>query len=488
MASMGSRVVGLGLCFGAFTVACGEGGNGAPDEEVGAATLELSTVPTGAQCLQLIGTGTAAFNVTATLTPGASSQSVTVGRLPLGASTVTANVFDVACSSIGGATATWLADTQTVTFRAGVVTKLTLTLRPNNPVSVNANFIGNIVSVAGGHTSSGLVLSDGSTRLTGDWSPLGSSTTFSLNPASLTGILELAPPKYNNAHACARNASQVLCWGPNPNGQLGPGIAVGTSSATPVVVTGLPNNIQQIAAGRYHNCALQSGGRVYCWGLNATNQLGNMSTVSTSTPQLNTFLFGVDMIAAGIDFTCANDANGLKCWGKNSSGECGVGDTTTVPAPLSNGAVGVVSVAAGSVHACAVRADGTAHCWGGNLNGQLGDGTTTQRLTPTQVSGITDAVEVAAGAAHTCFRRSGGGVTCTGNNDSGQLGDGTATSRTTLLAVPGVTGAIAISAGSSHTCALLDNRSVVCWGSDSIGQAGDGAVGNNYKPKAATIQ
>ena len=137
----GSRIVGLAACLGGLTFGCGGGEDGG-DEAVGAATLELSTVPSGAQCLQLIGTGASAFNVTATLTPGTSSQTITLGRLPLGASTVNANVYNVACSSLSGATATWIADPQAVTFRAGVITKLTLTLRPNNSVSVDANFIG----------------------------------------------------------------------------------------------------------------------------------------------------------------------------------------------------------------------------------------------------------------------------------------------------------------------------------------------------------
>jgi alpha-tubulin suppressor-like RCC1 family protein len=487
MKSMGLRSGVFMVCVGGLVLACG-GEADDTGEPIGTATIEISTVPAGAQCLQVIGTGAAAFNVTAPLTPGVSSATVSLGRLPLGAATVSASVFDAACASLAGATATWLAETQSVTFRAGVATKLTLNLRPNNAVTVNANFIGNIVSMTAGYQTTGLVLGDGTTRTAGNWNPAGGGSIFTDNNPALTGIVELEAAKIYNAHACARNANQVVCWGSNPNGQLGPGIVVGTFSSTPVVVTGLPGNVQQLAVANAHTCALATGGGIYCWGANANGELGNNSTTSSATPQFVSITAATDMIAAGSSFTCANTYAGVRCWGLNSSGQLGDGTTTTKLTPTTNGLEGTVSLAAGSTHACAVRADGTARCWGSNGAGQLGDGTTTQRLVPTQVSGLSDAVEVAAGASFTCFRRTGGSVSCVGENGFGQLGDGTATDRLTLGTVPGVSGAIALAAGFGHACAFLENRSVTCWGWDFSGQCGDGTVGDNFKPVAAVIQ
>jgi len=60
----------------------------------------------------------------------------------------------------------------------------------------------------------------------------------------------------------------------------------------------------------------------------------------------------------------------------------------------------VVAIAAGGGHSLALRADNTLWAWGVNGFGQLGDGTMTDRLTPVQVSGLTDAVAIAAGYWH----------------------------------------------------------------------------------------
>jgi alpha-tubulin suppressor-like RCC1 family protein len=488
MNSMGNRgglfMVGVGV----LVAGCGGVGEDAGGEEVGTAMLEISTVPAGAQCLQVVGTGASAFSVVAALTPGSNSANVSLGRLPLGASTVNANVYDVACASIGGVLPSWVAEPQSVTFRAGVITSLVLNLRQNNTVSATANFVGNVVSMTAGYSSTGLVLADGSVRTTGSWSPLAGAMVFS-NASSLTGIVELHAKRIYNTHACARNATQVLCWGSqNPNGQLGPGIAVGTGSSSPVVVTGV-TGIKELAVGSAHTCALQTGGSVLCWGLNSSGELGNGTTTSSaSAVTVSGLAASSDLLVAGYSFTCANSYTGVSCWGANSSGQLGDGTTTFRATATSIGLKGTVSISAGQAHVCAVRADGTARCWGSNSYGQLGDGTTTVRLSPTPVSGITDAVEVAAGNDHTCYRRAGGTVSCVGRNNYGSLGDGTATDRYTVATVPGVTGAVALASGLGHTCALLENRTVTCWGWDLDGQCGDGIVGNNFKPAPAIIQ
>lgn len=464
-------------------VGCGGAEPGSADESVGEATLELSTVPTGAQCLQVVGSGGLTFTATAPLTAGASSASVSLGRLPLGSGTINASVFDVACASLAGATPTWIADAQTATFRPGVATTLTMNLRANNPVNANANFVGNITSLNAGYEATGLVLSDGTVRFAGNWSPISGGYVF-LKPPGLSGVLGLAAPRTYNAHACARTSTQLLCWGSNTFGQIGTGPS---SSSTPVVVAGI-SNPTAVSVGFNHTCAI-SGGSVVCLGYNAFGQLGNGTTTNSSTPVFVGTAAAPDVVAAGSYHTCANTYGGVYCWGYNGSGQLGDGTTTQRPSPTSiSGSEGMVALAAGDSHTCGVRADGTVRCWGYNGYGQLGDGTTTQRLTPTQATGITDAVQVATGLYHTCLRRTNGTVACAGMGTYGQIGDGAAQTRTTFTQVPGLTGVASISAGATHTCALLDNQQIFCWGDDNAASSGDNSPGNNYKPIAGIVQ
>lgn len=476
------------ILAGVPLLACGAADQEGLDEPVGEAIVEISTVPAGAQCLQVVGTGAAAFNVTNTLTPGASSASVSLGRLPLGSSTINASVYDVACSAISGVLPSWVADSQSVTFRAGVVTNLTLTLKANNPVVANANFVGNIVSIVAGYDATGLVLSDGTTRTAGNWTPLNGGSTFTNANSSLTGVTVLAAPATYNAHGCAQRGNQVVCWGANTAGEIGTGVAIGGFTSTPVVVPGLAT-ATQLVLGADHTCGLSTSNTVYCWGSNALGQAGLGATASTATPTQVSMPSAADLVSAGYNHTCANTYGGLRCWGSNSSGQLGDGTTTNRTTPTSlTGVEGTVSLSAGNSHTCAVRADGTARCWGSNSNGQLGDGTTTQRLTAVQVSGITDAIQVGTGWYHTCIRRLNGTVACFGDGSYGQIGDGTATDRLTPVQVPGISTAIAIAAGTIHTCALLENRTVTCWGTDNSGSSGDGQRGNNYEPTTAIIQ
>ena len=74
-------------------------------------------------------------------------------------------------------------------------------------------------------------------------------------------------------------------------------------------------------------------------------------------------------------------------------------------------------------------------CWGFNFDGQVGDGTSMNiRITPAEVSGLSDVVAVSANGAfrgHTCAITAPGGVKCWGDNANGQLGDGTTANRHT---------------------------------------------------------
>src|SRR6202023_1021133 len=131
-----------------------------------------------------------------------------------------------------------------------------------------------------------------------------------------------------------------------------------TPSLVPVAVTPTGElsgvTLTQLSAGNAFACALGSTGVAYCWGYNASGQLGNSSTVSSSVPVAVTttgVLAGATLtqVTPGASFACALGSTGAAyCWGSNTSGQLGNNSTTqsTVPAAVApQGPSGVAAVA-----------------------------------------------------------------------------------------------------------------------------------------------
>ncbi len=191
-------------------------------------------------------------------------------------------------------------------------------------------------------------------------------------------------------------------------------------------------------------------------------------------------LDGLVDASVGRGHACAVDHNGsVSCWGVYTNGELGVGQidldgtNSTLPVTIPN--LSATEVHAADFFTCALRTDGGVACWGRNTNGQLGDGTTTDRLSPVDVSGLTDVIDVSVGLKHACAVRSNGEVWCWGDNGAGQLGDGTQADSASPVQVAGLPAGkspIGVDAGRELSCVVMDDGTAACWGRGIVGQLG----------------
>ncbi len=326
-------------------------------------------------------------------------------------------------------------------------------------------------------------------------------------------------------HACVLFDDNVLkCWGNNGAGQLGLGDGETRGDDPDELNENLDPvdlgnyDVESLALGDAHSCALLVGGQVKCWGDNSRGQLGlgDLDSRGDEPGEMGEALPLVDLgtgrtalaLNAGNNHTCALlDNRTVKCWGDNSFGQLGQGDLdprgsgpnemgdALLPVALGTGRY-PVAIDVGMSHSCALLDNDTIKCWGYNSSGQLGSGQVGHSGdAPGQMGDALPAVDLgpgltaralSAGALHTCALLSSGAVKCWGSNGSGECGTGDTITRgdsdstlgsflpTTLLE----RSVLSVSAGAESTCALLDDSRVKCWGGNAFGQLGLGQIGN----------
>ena len=310
------------------------------------------------------------------------------------------------------------------------------------------------------------------------------------------------------SHSCAiLRGGLVRCWGANQFGQLGLGHKLGVGAdrtpetANPVQLLG-PASQLVASASQYaaHTCALLHSGKVQCWGSNQYGQLGLGHTRVIGDDEIPSSAGALDLkqpaiqLAAGKYHTCALLRRGeLVCWGFNDKGQLGLGHVRNIgddEPPWPHGQVKLPrkarAITAGRQHTCALLEDGSVRCWGLNNKGQLGLGDTQDRGHRETVQALPAlelgqrATAVAAGDMHTCALLEDGSVRCWGSNQFGQLGLGhkrhIADDESLMTQGPVPLGhpAVELRAGSYHTCAILSTDDVRCWGLNSFGQLGLG--------------
>jgi alpha-tubulin suppressor-like RCC1 family protein len=176
----------------------------------------------------------------------------------------------------------------------------------------------------------------------------------------------------NATSSCALDSSgQAFCWGKNSSGQLGNGTTTDAAAPTPVA-TDL--RFRAIAAGFGHTCAVALDGGAYCWGNNQLGQLGTGSVSTAATPVTSPVAVAGGLrfssITAGSTHSCALGEDGRAyCWGDNASGQLGTGDLVAHPSPtLVAGGITWSRLSTSNGRVCGVSTDHRLYCWG---SGQL---------------------------------------------------------------------------------------------------------------------
>jgi alpha-tubulin suppressor-like RCC1 family protein len=302
----------------------------------------------------------------------------------------------------------------------------------------------------------------------------GGKLPCSISPKRFAGpALEFTALEAGDNNGCGITKDKLLyCWGPDASGQIGNGGKGG--GAQPTLATVGQERFDSITVGGEHACALNVARRAYCWGNDDFGQLGDNRTVRSTTPIPVIGNLTFSSISAGTFHTCGISNAQIYCWGRNESGQLGSGVisvSSDAPVPVVGGA-GFVALSAGGNHTCALSASGEAFCWGNNESLESGQPDGLPVLAAVAVGGGVF-TRISSGNAHTCGLTATGVVSCWGRNDDAQLGNGSMGGTSPIAAVQSAIAFKSVTAGANHTCALGSDGETYCWGSNVYGTLGN---------------
>ncbi len=327
-----------------------------------------------------------------------------------------------------------------------------------------------------------------------DTSDLDDAVVFDTSGDASVGIG--ASVSVGQYHSCSIVRGVLWCWGDGQQGALGVGDETDRLQPTRVDVrpSEFPRPWVEVSAGERHTCARTEQNELFCWGDNASGELGlgdtnrRMTPARVATPRTPKFL------SLGYFFTCAVMTDGtLWCWGENVEGQLGVSDAYPGPPSLTPLQVATNSdwtaISGGQGHACGIRAPGSLWCWGRSSDGEtgLGDGAPLQVRTPTRVGNADDWIAVDAGQDTTCGLRADGSLWCWGVNAFGQAGQPPSQPITAPRRVGADTGYVGVSTDTFTTCAWKSSGALSCFGRNVEGQLGVGDTTDRSAPTPVTI-
>ncbi|KAL9674843.1 hypothetical protein QQ045_003042 [Rhodiola kirilowii] len=306
--------------------------------------------------------------------------------------------------------------------------------------------------------------------------------------------------------ALVTKQGEIFSWGEESGGRLGHG--VDSDILQPKLIDSLnKTNIEVVACGEYHTCAVSLSGDLYSWGDGTYNYglLGHGNQVSQWVPKRVTGpLDGVHVsyISCGPWHTAVVTSSGqLFTFGDGTFGVLGHGDRISVHQPRvveSLKGLRTVRAACGVWHTAAVvevmagnsgscdSSSGKLFTWGDGDKGRLGHGDKEPKLVPTCVSSLVDTNfrQVACGHSLTVALSNGGQLYTMGSSVYGQLGNPQAIG----VHPTRVEGSLSkeyieeIACGSYHVAVLTSRTEVYTWGKGANGRLGHGDTDDRNSP------
>lgn len=254
-----------------------------------------------------------------------------------------------------------------------------------NYTPIAANLSGQAIDVSAGSAGACAVLSNGTVECWGNGSnyALGNNSTGSAySPVQTAAIPEkIKAVDVGRSGACAISQSgSVYCWGLNTSYQFGN--ATATTLRVPTLIPQLGTDNAEIQLGFTGGCSKKDSGQLYCWGYNSKGTVGNGTNATQTTPLAvpgfaNIKAFSTSSVS---DVVCAIKSDGTAwCWGSNATNQLGTNDSATnllSPTQIP-GVQGASDISYGQESGCLVGEGNKGQCFGLNGNGARGNGTLT---------------------------------------------------------------------------------------------------------------
>ncbi len=275
-------------------------------------------------------------------------------------------------------------------------------------------------------------------------------------------------------------AIRVYACGYNSFGNLGNNSTVQTSSPIIMSTTGW----YQMPVGSSTMAAIGIDRNVYTWGSGNSGALGNDTTnISVSSPIQITSDGTWSMVGGGYFFVALKNDGTIWSWGNGSQGGIGNSLKINISSMIQIGTENNWTfVTANQQAGCAfgIKTDGSLWSWGSNLSGQQGRNTTVSVSSPVQVGTASNWSQIACGQSSFAIKTDGT-LWATGDGTSGNNGLNRVTAVSSWTQVGAGTD-WAYCCSQSNNMALKKNGTLWVWGLNSVGNLGDGTVINKSSP------